>query len=88
MRTLISFLVFTIFWLLFILIGWMAAKRFKEKGLIRCCFLLTGVCCWLIWVITFLMQLNPLTGPRASQKVIYAMMTYWENSFIHHENDP
>ncbi|XP_017145553.1 V-type proton ATPase subunit e [Drosophila miranda] len=78
----------TVFWLLFALVGWLVAMRFKDRGVIRCCVVLTAACCYLVWLITFLMQMNPLVGPRADQKVIYAIMTYWPNSFIHSESDP
>ncbi|BFF91645.1 V-type proton ATPase subunit e 2 [Drosophila madeirensis] len=80
--------VFTAFWLLFAAGGWLVAMRYEDKGVIRCCVVLTAACCYLVWLVTFLMQLNPLMGPRADQMVIYAIMSYWENSFIHSEPDP
>lgn len=85
MKKEIVLIVLTSFWILFAVIGCLAAKHFKERGVIRCCILLSAVCCWLLWIVTFLMQLNPLIGPRVNQKVIYGMMSYWENSFIEDE---
>ncbi|KAH8358748.1 hypothetical protein KR093_002094 [Drosophila rubida] len=82
MRTLITFIVITLFWIAFAIIGCFAASRYDEKAIIRCCFILTAVCCWLLWVSTFLMQLNPLIGPRVNQRVIYGMVSYWENSYV------
>ncbi|KAM8703308.1 hypothetical protein ACLKA7_008003 [Drosophila subpalustris] len=75
----------TSFWALFAIIGFLAAIPFKERALIRCCVILTAVCCWLLWLVTFLMQLNPLIGPRVNQRVIYGMMSYWENSYMQDE---
>ncbi|XP_062125636.1 V-type proton ATPase subunit e [Drosophila sulfurigaster albostrigata] len=82
MKTLITFLVLTAFWIIVALVGCLVAKRFKERGVIKCCVILTAVCCWLLWVSTFLMQLNPLIGPRVDQIVIFGMMSYWENSYV------
>ncbi|XP_017846297.1 V-type proton ATPase subunit e [Drosophila busckii] len=88
MNKYVSLGVFTGFWVIFGIVGFFVAKRFKEVTIIRCCVLLSAVCCWLLWLVTFLMQLNPLIGPRAKQVVIYGIMTYWKNSYIHDKNDP
>ncbi|KAH8311818.1 hypothetical protein KR044_008178 [Drosophila immigrans] len=87
MKTLITFFVITSFWILFAVAGCFVASRFKERGIVRCCALLTAFCCWLLWLCTFLMQLNPLIGPRVDQKVIYGMMSYWENSYVISEHN-
>ncbi|XP_017085146.1 V-type proton ATPase subunit e 1 [Drosophila eugracilis] len=84
----VTFAVVSIFWLLFAIIGFLVSYRFQERGIIRCCCILTAVCCYLAWLVTFLMQLNPLVGPKSDQKVILGMMTYWPNSFMHNEKDP
>ncbi|EDW58933.1 uncharacterized protein VhaM9.7-d [Drosophila virilis] len=83
-----SLILFTIFWVLFGAIGWMVAAFFKERTLIRCCILLTAACCWLVWLVTFLMQMNPLVGPRVGQLNILGMISYWETSYMHNEPDP
>jgi len=84
----VAFSVVTMFWLLVAIIGFVVSYRYEERGIIRCCVILTAVCCYLAWLVTFLMQLNPLVGPRASQKIIYGIMTYWPNSFVHDQKDP
>eukprot|EP00099_Drosophila_melanogaster_P022948 NP_650578.1 vacuolar H[+] ATPase M9.7 subunit d [Drosophila melanogaster] len=84
----VAFMVITVFWLLFAIIGFLVSYRYEERGLIRCCVILTAVCCYLAWMVTFVMQLNPLTGPRAKQKIILGMITYWPRSIIHDEKDP
>ncbi|KAH8293660.1 hypothetical protein KR054_002619 [Drosophila jambulina] len=78
----------TLFWLLFAVVGCIVSCWFEEGSVIRCCAIMTAVCCYLAWVVTFVMQLNPMIGPRASQKVIFGMMSYWQNSYIHDEPDP
>ncbi|XP_016948847.1 V-type proton ATPase subunit e 2 [Drosophila biarmipes] len=84
----VAFSVVTLFWLLVAVIGFMVSYRYEERGIIRCCLILTAVCCYLAWLVTFLMQLNPLVGPRANQKTIYGIMSYWPNSFVHDQKDP
>ncbi|XP_023175185.1 V-type proton ATPase subunit e [Drosophila hydei] len=88
MNKYVSLIIFTVFWALFAGVGCIVAKYFKERTLIRCCVLLTAACCWLVWLVTFLMQLNPLVGPRLQQMDILGMLSYWESSYIHSEPDP
>ncbi|EDV48784.1 V-type proton ATPase subunit e 1 [Drosophila erecta] len=84
----VAFTVITLFWLLFAIIGFLVSYRYEERGLIRSCVILTVVCCYLAWMVTFVMQLNPLSGPRAKQKIILGMISYWPNSLIHDQKDP
>ncbi|EDV93838.1 V-type proton ATPase subunit e [Drosophila grimshawi] len=88
MNKYISLSIFTTFWIVFAIVGWLIALFFEERSLIRCCVLLTAVCCWIAWLITFLMQMNPLIGPRTDQRIILGMVSYWQNSYIHSELDP
>ncbi|XP_030376504.1 V-type proton ATPase subunit e [Scaptodrosophila lebanonensis] len=73
---------FTLFWVVFAIIGSCIGGLFRERAVIRCCVIMTAICCWLVWIVTFLMQMNPLQGPRADQKIIFGMMCYWKNSYI------
>lgn len=84
----VAFVSITMFWVLFAVVGCLIALRYEERAVIRCCSILTAVCCYLAWLVTFLMQMNPMVGPRANQMLVFAMMSYWPNSFIHDETDP
>ena len=35
----------------------------QDQSLSTLLFWLTVICCWLMWVITYMMQLNPLIAP-------------------------
>ncbi|KAH8419131.1 hypothetical protein KR222_006220 [Zaprionus bogoriensis] len=83
MNKYISFAIFTIFWALFAIVGCIIALFFRERGIIRCCVLVSAFCCWLLWLVAFLMQLNPLSGPRCNQKIVYGMAAYWPESHIY-----
>ncbi|KAH8247420.1 hypothetical protein KR038_003952 [Drosophila bunnanda] len=88
MDKIVVFGTITIFWFLFAVIGYVISFRYEERGVIRCCAIMTAVCCYLAWLVTFLMQMNPMIGPRADQKIIFGMMSYWPNSYLHDEPDP
>ncbi|KAH8247052.1 hypothetical protein KR032_008212 [Drosophila birchii] len=88
MDTNVVFTCITLFWLLFAVVGYLISFLFEERGVIRCCAIVTAICCYLAWLVTFLMQMNPMIGPRANQKIIFGMMSYWPNSYIHDEADP
>lgn len=72
-----TFFVITLIWAIIAVAGYFLARLFKDKLIIRCCVLLSVVCCYLLWMVTFLMQLNPLIGPRVEQNILYAMTAYW-----------
>ncbi|XP_017954859.1 V-type proton ATPase subunit e2 [Drosophila navojoa] len=88
MNKYISLITFTVFWALFAIIGCIIAICFKERSIIRCCVLLTAACCWIVWLVTFVMQMNPLVGPRMHRPILMAMMSYWKRSYIHDMPDP
>mmetsp|Transcript_19306 Transcript_19306/g.49836 ORF Transcript_19306/g.49836 Transcript_19306/m.49836 type:complete len:82 (+) Transcript_19306:54-299(+) len=45
------------------LIGTYTMPSNKDKGLTATLVVLTTVCTWLMWLITFMMQVNPLIYP-------------------------
>lgn len=72
-----TFFCITLLWVILAAAGFFLAMLFKDRLLIRCCVILSVVCCYLLWLVTFLMQLNPLIGPKMDQNVLYAMTAYW-----------
>lgn len=69
---------FTIFWLLVAVVTWIVAYRFHEKEVIRSSAILTAFCCWLVWVVTYIMQMNPLIGPKLNSHILFGMVAYWK----------
>lgn len=69
---------FSIFWALVALISWIVACRFEEKEVIRCSAILVAFCCWLLWVVTYIMQMNPLVGPKLNSNILFGMIVYWK----------
>lgn len=79
MNAFLAYIFITLFWAIFAVGGYVVARYFKERLVIRCCVLLTAICCYLLWLVAFLMQLNPLIGPKVSQQILFGMATYWMN---------
>ncbi|XP_014257075.1 V-type proton ATPase subunit e-like [Cimex lectularius] len=50
-----------------------------NKGIIQWSLVLTAACCWLIYICTYLVQMNPLVGPRIKSVVLMNMAREWGN---------
>ena len=48
-----------------------------HQRVIQVCLLLTGACCWLIWLCCYMAQMNPLIGPEVDAHARAAMKFYW-----------
>jgi V-type H+-transporting ATPase subunit e len=49
-----------------------------NQGVTRVMLTESAVCCYIFWVCTILMQLNPLIGPQLSNTTIYVMQHEWK----------
>ncbi|WVF71227.1 V-type proton ATPase subunit E [Kwoniella sp. CBS 6097] len=47
-------------------VAWFITPKGKNQTLLRTSALMTLTCCYLMWAITYLAQLNPLITPRRS----------------------
>ncbi|KAH8314261.1 hypothetical protein KR074_008451 [Drosophila pseudoananassae] len=79
--------VVTLIFLTIAIAGSLLARLWQESSVIRCCIILTCVCCYMAWLVTFLMQLNPLIGPRGERRTLFGIMAYWPNSGFHDHLD-
>ncbi|KAI8774551.1 V-type proton ATPase subunit e [Biomphalaria glabrata] len=59
-----------------ILIQFLMAKS-PNKGIVQICLVLTGVCCFIFWIVTFFAQLNPLIGPQLHTDLIRWILIEW-----------
>ncbi|KAL9656500.1 hypothetical protein ABK040_005264 [Willaertia magna] len=39
----------------------------KQSGLIRTMTILTALCCWSMWILVFISQINPLAKPQRTE---------------------
>ncbi|KAK2162967.1 hypothetical protein NP493_1494g00012 [Ridgeia piscesae] len=78
MGILIPIIVMTLFWGLIGLIGPFIIPKGPNRWVVQVMIVMTCVCCWLFWAITFLAQLNPLFGPMLEKKVVYLMQDVWK----------
>ena len=55
-----------------------------HKRVIQVSLMMTGACCWLLWLCCYMAQMNPLIGPQVDSKAAAAMLFYWRDP--HHED--
>ncbi|KAH9518499.1 V-type proton ATPase subunit e [Bulinus truncatus] len=51
--------------------------RSPNKGIVQICLILTGICCFIFWIVTFIAQLNPLIGPQLHTGLIRWILIEW-----------
>ncbi|XP_059148781.1 V-type proton ATPase subunit e-like [Physella acuta] len=59
-----------------IIIHFVMAKS-PNRGIVQICLILTAVCCFIFWIVTYIAQLNPLIGPQLKLGVIKMMLLEW-----------
>ena len=56
-----------------------------HKRVIQVSLMMTGACCWLLWLCCYMAQMNPLIGPQLDSKAAAAMKFYWRGP--HHKDE-
>uniref|UniRef100_H2XLR4 V-type proton ATPase subunit n=1 Tax=Ciona intestinalis TaxID=7719 RepID=H2XLR4_CIOIN len=67
----------TLIWALIGGVGPFILPKGPNRGVYQTMIVLTAVCCWLHWFITYMSQLNPLMGPTLTRGEIYLMGWVW-----------
>lgn len=68
----------TLFWLVVGgVIPWII-PRSDNRGLIQVMLVMTAISCYVLWLCTWLMQLNPLIGPSLTNATVRIMQDQWE----------
>jgi V-type H+-transporting ATPase subunit e len=75
----IPFIVLSGFWGIFGIIVPFFIPKGPNRGIIQLVLAETAVCCYLFWVCTFLMQLNPLIGPQLANTTLYVIQKEWQS---------
>ncbi|XP_045482547.1 V-type proton ATPase subunit e-like [Harmonia axyridis] len=73
----ISFAVATAFWAIIGIIAPLCVPRGRNRSIIRLCLILTAICCWLFWFCAFVVQMNPLLGPKIEKDHYLIMARNW-----------
>jgi len=75
--TVLPAVVMTIFWLIIGgVVPWLIPKG-DNKGIIQTMLVMTSVCCYMFWLSTWLMQMNPLVGPSISETAMRVAQAQW-----------
>ncbi|KAH8329602.1 hypothetical protein KR074_000219 [Drosophila pseudoananassae] len=82
MGAILTIIFFTTFWAAVARVGPRLMSKAPQQDLVRCCFLLAAVCCWLFWFCCYLAQLNPLIGPKLKQDTIKMIARSWDNPIV------
>ena len=62
------------------LIGpWFVRSGTINAEVYRCGIVMTAACCWLHWLLCFLHQVNPLSGPLLSKESVDIIRWSWED---------
>jgi len=80
----IPFIVMTAFWGLIGIVVPCLIPKGPNKGLTQLILAETAVCCYLFWICTYLMQLNPLLGPQLHNDTVLIVQHEW--SSVKNEN--
>ncbi|XP_044762152.1 V-type proton ATPase subunit e-like [Coccinella septempunctata] len=75
--SLISFAISTAFWGAIGIIGPFCVPRSRNRSIIRLCLILTAICCWLFWLCSYVVQMNPLLGPKMYKEKFLIMAKNW-----------
>ncbi|KAI6660034.1 ATPase, V0 complex, subunit e1/e2 family-containing protein [Oopsacas minuta] len=76
----------TAFWLIIgiVLPASLLVLRGKyHAGIIQTMLVCTAICCYLFWLIAFLVQLNPLVGPVLKKEELEHIARQWNDAEIH-----
>ncbi|KAH8379174.1 hypothetical protein KR009_003399 [Drosophila setifemur] len=79
MEVFLTIFFFTALWAGVARFGPILMSKAPQQDLVRCCFLLAAVCCWLFWLCCYLAQLNPLIGPKLNQNTVKIIAEAWDN---------
>lgn len=78
MEAYISIIIFTLLWAVVGgVLPWLIPKG-PNRGIIQMMLVETAVCCYLFWLCTLLMQLNPLFGPQLSNTTLIVVQQEWK----------
>lgn len=57
----------------------MFIPRSSERGIITTAIVMTAVCCYFMWLFTWLSQLHPLVGPQVNGLTQLLMSQNWDS---------
>ncbi|XP_021935758.1 V-type proton ATPase subunit e 2-like [Zootermopsis nevadensis] len=75
----VPILVFTILWGIVGIVLPFVVPKGPNRGILQVVLMLTAATCWLFWLCCYLSQINPLIGPKLSNRTVLLMAREWGN---------
>ncbi|XP_046386242.1 V-type proton ATPase subunit e-like [Ischnura elegans] len=69
--------ILTLFWLVVGCVLPFVIPKGPNRGLLQVILMLTAACCWIFWFCCYLAQMNPLIGPKLSNRTLILMAKQW-----------
>ncbi|KAK9884436.1 hypothetical protein WA026_007283 [Henosepilachna vigintioctopunctata] len=73
----LPFIIFTVFWGAIGGVAPFFVPKGPNKGIIQVLLILTGICCWLFWLCCYVVQMNPLIGPKLEKEILLILAKQW-----------
>jgi V-type H+-transporting ATPase subunit e len=73
----LTFVIVTGVWLAVGGVGPLFVRAGPNKGVIQTMIVMTAASCYLFWLCTILMQLNPLIGPEMTNTAAFMVQQQW-----------
>ncbi|KDR10794.1 V-type proton ATPase subunit e 2 [Zootermopsis nevadensis] len=73
----VPILVFTILWGIVGIVLPFVVPKGPNRGILQVVLMLTAATCWLFWLCCYLSQINPLIGPKLSNRTVLLMAREW-----------
>ncbi|XP_034234605.1 V-type proton ATPase subunit e-like [Thrips palmi] len=73
----IPFIFFTALWAVVGIVLPFVVPKGPNRGIFQLVLMLTAATCWIFWLCCYMAQMNPLIGPKLSNRTLMLMAKNW-----------
>ncbi|XP_069677801.1 V-type proton ATPase subunit e 2-like [Periplaneta americana] len=78
----IPVIIFTVLWAVVGIVLPFVIPKGPNRGILQVVLMLTAATCWLFWLCCYMSQMNPLIGPKLSNRTIMLISKEWQGTTI------